>query len=310
MHSIFTAVLRTVHSARIRFIKLWRRYRGLKMWQQIAIAVVLVALIVGLITLLNSGKKEDSTDQLRTVTLSSVGELSGTGGGVGVIGTVRSVTEANILAQTGGTVRSVNTSVGASVPAGFAIASLENASERASVLQAEGAYDAAIASRNAVSPKDSASEARNTYRNAFTALDTTLETQVDLFFGSATAVGPRLLINGDFNKLSRERKDIESLRSAWRANVATSDSRDPDTLLTEAETKLRQVSTFLNDLATEANKQDSNATATQLAGLASARATVNAQLAAVASARAGYRAGSTTSTASVDAGVKSALGSL
>lgn len=291
----------------------WRRYRGLKGWQQVAIAVVLGILLIAGIAIARNGGKSEEAEQLRTVTLASVGELSGGSVGGNVIGSVRSVTEADILAQNGGTVRSVNARLGQTVPAGYVIAQLENAAERASVLQAEGAYDAAIAARAAVSPRDATTDARNTYRTAFDALDTILETEVDTFFGSPTAVGPDLLINpgnGDPSALPRERRALDQMMDQWRERLSSANTRDPEALLNEAESNARRIATFLNALAEAANQRDSRATADQLAALASARAGVNGELSAIASARASYRSRSTTSTASVDASVKQALGVL
>lgn len=289
----------------------WTWYRGRKRWQQIVIALVVTALVIALAAFLGNPKPAEESQNLRAVTLESVGSLSGNGTGVGIIGTVRSVSEADIIAQSGGTVRRVNTQLGAYVPAGAIIAELENASERASVLQAEGAYDAAVAARNAVSPEDSATTVRNTYRTAFTAVEVAIDTQVDLFFGDPTATGPRLLINpGPTQDLSRKRDALDDVIEEWRETSRLVNTREPQILLDDAESKLRTIAAFLNELSLAANARESRATDTQISALASARATVNAQLSAVASARSTYRSQSTTSTASVDAGVKQALGSL
>lgn len=314
----------------------WTRYRALPRKWQIALAAALVVLLIALIALLNMlGAEPEAPSAARAVELESIGSLAGTGGSVSVIGTVRSVTEADILAQNGGTVRSVRTKIGANVPAGFIIAELENAAERASVLQAQGAYEAALAARSitirqaentTLSLEEASLAARNTYRTAFTNTDTALETQVDTFFGSPTPVGPNLLINpgpGPADALSRERAAIADDMRVWREHVATADRRDVEPLLAEAEQILRRISAFLNELAVTANRNNSSATATQLSALASARATVEAQLAAISSARTSYRAAATAAdvaetqtestnseVASADASVKQALGSL
>ena len=292
---------------------LWGKYRALRPWKQWVIALVLIALVIGGIAFARSGGSDTTGEQGRTVTLQSIGELSGTGSSVDFIGTVRSVAEAEILSQTGGTVRAVHTSIGKSVPAGFVIAELENAAERASVLQAEGSYDAAIAARNAQSLPNTETSARNVYRSAYVTVDTAIENYVDTFFGGATAVGPKLLIYpgvDEANALSRERARIEEMMHAWEASLQNADSRNPEALLDDAENRTRQVDTFLTNLANAANKTDSRATADQLAALASARASVSSVLASITSARGSFRSGSTSATASADASVKQALGSL
>lgn len=296
-----------------RALPVWQRYRSLPRWQQIAIAAVLAALLLGGVVLARGGANEAESAKGRSVTLATVGELSGTGGSVDIIGSVRSVTEANILAQNGGTVRSVRTRIGASVPPGYIIAELDNASERAAVLQAEGAYDAAVAARSAQSLPDTENTARDTYRSAFTTLDTALENDVDTFFGGPTAVGPNLLIYPGAetaNRLSRERARLEDVISAYEAKLASADSRSPQALLAETEDVARQVQTFLNQLAAAANQRDSRTTAAQLSALASARTSVDGVLSTVASARAGLRTGTVSATASADASVKQALGAL
>lgn len=292
---------------------LWIRYRGLSRWQQILLAVILLVLIAGAFMLLGNKKDESEKVGGRFVTLATVGELSGTGGSVDLIGSVRSVTEANILAKNGGTVTSVHTRIGGSVPAGFVIAQLENAAERAAVLQAEGVYDAAVAARSAQSLPDTQESARDTYRSVFTTLDTTLENEVDQFYGNPTPTGPDLLIYPDANeatRLSRERARINSLILSYEANLASANSRSPQALLDEAESIARQIQTFLNQLADAANRRDSRTTPAQLAALASARTNINGVLSTISASRASLRAGTVSATASADASVKQALGSL
>lgn len=291
----------------------WRRYRALRPRYQILLAILFVAALFALSALLTGGSKNAAPEQLRTVTLSPIGELSGNNSGASVIGTVRAVSEAAIRAETSGTVEGVYTRIGSFVAAGSILAELENSAQRAAVLQAEGAYDAALANRASVSPEDSVTAARNAYRNAYTSLDTTLENDIDDFFGGPTPTGPALLINpagSDSSRLSRERADIERLMNTWNGNLADADRRDPENLLGEAEGIARTIQTFADSIADAANRTDSRATPEQLASLAAARATIAGVLSSLTQAQAAFRSGSTSSTASVDAGVKSALGTL
>ena len=313
LSSILSRARRAAGSLSSRAHAGWKRYRTLPRWQQILGALVLLALIIGAVILMNGAPEDAQPLAGRTVTLATVGELSGSGGSVDIIGTVRSVTEANLLAQNGGTVRSVRTRLGANVPAGFVIAELENAAERAVVLQAEGAYDAAVAARNAQSLPDTQDAARDAYRNAFTTLDIALENDVDTFFGGPTPTGPDLLIYPgveEADRLSRERARIDALVRSFEANLASAHSRSPQALLDEAESIARQIQLFLNQLADAANKRDSRVTATQTAALASARTDVNGVLQTIAAARTSLRSGTVSVTASADASIKQALGSL
>jgi multidrug efflux pump subunit AcrA (membrane-fusion protein) len=107
--------------------------------------VVLLALIGGAVALARSGSTAPADDQIRTVTVQSVSSLGGGSDSVSIVGNVRSVTQADLLAQAGGTVEAVHAHIGSVVPAGYVVAELDNATERAQVLQAQGAYDAAVA---------------------------------------------------------------------------------------------------------------------------------------------------------------------
>jgi multidrug efflux pump subunit AcrA (membrane-fusion protein) len=311
MHSVIERVRKAARYVRAKAIVSWNWYRARVLWQQIAIGLAVLLILIGLISLLKGDSAEEASAQVRTVTLASVGTLSGNETGASIVGSVRSVTEAELHAESGGTVRSVRTSLGAYVPAGFVIAELDNSSESASVLQAEGAYDAAVAARNAQSLPDTRNSARDTYQSAYASLDTTLENDIDTFFGDQTPTGPRLLINpGHSQDLGRKRQALDTRMNAWRDRLATSGTTDPNTLLTQAITDTQAVSSFLVELAGAANESTSDATPEQLASLGTARAGVDATLSRLNTARTGLRSGTVSATASADASVKSALGSL
>ncbi len=312
---------------------LWRRFRTFPWWAQ-GVSVILAVLVIGGVVHALSGSSTDTQAEVPTVTVSSLSALSGGETGVGVLGTVRSVTEANIVTEAGGTVRRVYVKIGQSVGAGAVLAELDNASQAAAVLQAEGAYDQAIAGRSATklqggnaqaSLVEAQNSARDTFRSANATVENTLRNNVDAFYGGPTPVGPLLLISpltsGD--SLSRERRDMTTMTAQWDSELATVDSANPATLLDTAYARVQQVSVFLNDLSRIANDTGSGATAAQLASLATARSTINGLLSSLSAARTSYRAAVTaanvadtqtnstdSATASADASVKSALGAL
>lgn len=312
--SAFISRLRSlVRVLRTRSVGVVRRYRGLRRWQQIILALVVLGALICAFTLFGRDAGVTQSNTGRFVTLATVGELSGSGGSVDLIGTVRSITEADILAQSGGTVTAVHTRLGGSVPAGTIIASLENAAERAAVLQAEGAYDAAVAARSMYSLSDTEESARDTYRTSFTSLDTVLANELGLFFGVPTAVGPEFLLRADSDertRMSRERARIRTVFREYEDNLETADTRSPQALLNETESLARELQTFLNQIADIANRRDANATPAQIAGLAAARTQINSIIASVTTARSGLRTGSIQATAGADASVKQALGML
>jgi len=293
---------------------LWKRFRSMRPRYQWIIGGLLLILIIAAVVLGSGKPASTSSSYERTVTLATVASLSGGGSGGNVIGTVRSVTEAKLLAQNGGTVRRVNTQVGSSVGAGSVLAELENASERAAVLQAEGAYDATVAA-NTVTTVDVTTDIRSTYASNFSAIDSAIEIHIDTFFGEPTATGPDFVINSsgsDAVYLSETRRDISDFMAAWRKNLATADSRPPESLLREMESNLSTLTTFITRLASAASGRDSGATAAQMTSLATARATISGIATDIASLRNSFEAQQTTSAAPTasEASVKQALGSL
>lgn len=314
MVSNILAGIRQLFSRTVSFLAaLYKRYRSLRPRYQIGIAILAVIVLGGVGFLLNSNKTASDTNAgLRTVTLSSVAELSGSGSGSSILGTVRSVTEAELLAQAGGSVRSVRAHVGDSVPAGFVIAELENSTESASVLSAEGAYEAAVAASQTVAPEQVKTNALNAYTSAYATLDTTLSQYVDTFFGDEGAFGPELLVSANSispSQISRERRVIAEAMDVWQKSLSTAATADPNALLANASSATQKTATLLTELAQISGERSSNVSTTQLTALATARSTVSTLLATIASAQASYKSQSQANTGG-NASVKQALGAL
>ncbi len=292
----------------------WSKYRALALWLQIVIGVlVVIALFALLIGIGKLGAPKATGDTLATVTLAPIAEISGGTSGVGVVGNVRSVTEASILAESGGVVRSVSTSVGGTVPAGFVIASLENASQRAAVLQAEGAYDAAVAARSGLSPVDIGTSALNTYTSSYNSLDSIAKNYIDAFYGNPGAQGPQFLISPqpfDFDYFPRKRADLAHALDTWRSHLASATSANAPQLLEEADTVTRQANSLITDIASAATKYNGDANATQLAALATARTSIASLQASITAAKQANQSQSTSASAGANASVKAALGTL
>jgi RND family efflux transporter MFP subunit len=286
---------------------------GLRLSQKAAVVGGLFVLLIIILTIARSGATTDTGDTLPTVSLESISALSGGSTGAVFVGTVRSESQADIIAQSSGTVTSVSASIGQSVSAGSILAELENASQRAAVLTAQGSYDAARAAQTSVSPVDSATNALNTYNSAYDTLDTVLHADADLFFGGPTTYGPQLLISApmyNYGELSKERSALTDEMNAYQQALPNAASADAPALLTSATSVAQDVSDFLNKLATAANDRQSEATSAQLSALSTARASVSALLATLSAARQSFRTQSVTSTASTDASVTIALGGL
>lgn len=285
--------LRVVLSrARSMGISLWQRYRGLPRRSQIAIGIVVALILIGLVVLISQSKPLEDAQTARTVTLRSVAELSGGTSGGTVIGSVRSRSEAALLAESSGTVKSVRTRLGAVVPAGFVLAELDNATEAAALLQAQGSYEAALAGRAAASSEDAATSARNTYRQAYNTLDAIFKTDFSVGY------------------FPDKRNAIVTALDAWKEHLRTADTVDPLVLLNEAQTVTQMVSQNITDITAQAKRDQYNPTGAQAATLAAARSGVDALVNTLSLARDTYRAKSVSSTQGADASVKIALGVL
>lgn len=298
----------------LRLQNLWHSYRALSKRKQIGIAVAVVVLLLASHSIIGYFTKgPDSVDPAPTVTLSAVSELTGTGSSASVIGNVRSVTEASILAESGGKVTSVHTSLGKTVGAGSVLAQLDNASQRASVLQAEGAYESALASRQGMSPADITTNARNTYTSTYASVDTILKSYVDTFYRGQGAAVTEFTISSvpfDQNYFAPKRRELQQSMDLWKAHLGNANAGDPQELLNEADTVTKQVIALTSDIATAANQFNSNATPTQQAALVSARSGLASVQASIVSARQVNKSQTASATLGADASVKTALGSL
>jgi RND family efflux transporter MFP subunit len=230
------------------------------------------------------------------------------------VGRVTSVSQASISALAGGQITSLPHTLGDKVAAGSVIASFENSSQQAAVLQAQGSYDAALAGQSAVSVSDARASAINSYRTAFNTLDTMLKSEIGLFFGNRTAYGPQLLLETPddnlYGKLSLQFDALGDKLDVYRENLANANSADPAQLLVSASELSQEFSDFLTQLAVAANRSTSGATSAQLTALSSARSGISGLIASLASATQSYRSASVTTTSSTDASVTIALGGL
>lgn len=294
--------------------KTWAYIVSLPRLYSIGGAVVIVAAVgIGAHALTRQAEPAAAPAQISHVSLKSVASLSSQAGPLTVIGKAMSVDHATILAETSGQVVSLTKSIGSHVAAGEVIGSFENSSQKAAVQQAQGAYDAAAAAGAGVSLPDAAAAARNAYRSAYTTLDSTLNNDVDEFFGSPSVYGPQLRINsvtGDPAELSRERANITAVMNEWRDSLGGADSADPSALLDNAASTTQSISAFITDLARSANARNSHATDEQLSALTAARTAVDGVLQAVNAAQSAYRSKSVGTTAGTDASVEQALGAL
>jgi multidrug efflux pump subunit AcrA (membrane-fusion protein) len=120
----------------------WRSRRG-KQTIALSAALIVVLLIIG--RSLGGDAQTEEYSKKRFVDISRVEDLMGGGRSLIIVGNVESINEAAVRSETGGKVVRVRASLGDRVSAGQTLAELENSSQRAALLQAEGALEAAQA---------------------------------------------------------------------------------------------------------------------------------------------------------------------
>ncbi|MEM9336268.1 MAG: HlyD family efflux transporter periplasmic adaptor subunit [Patescibacteria group bacterium] len=301
--------------------------------------IVIVLLVVGLIiSSRGSTVAEEVAEQLPTVNVAPAASQT-TAASVELIGTVKAVSQAQIETEVGGRIVSVNVDLGDTVAAGQILAQQENASERASVLQAEGAYEAALAA--AASSDVGLDEASNnvaaannsalaTYRSSYTTANSVVRNVMDQFFtnpedGAIPGIrleGPNTLF------LNEERIAFRSILSDWqqRAESITSGA-DLVAELREAQQLLNRLNAMVDafTITVADNKNEERYTAAELGAfreqLNTARVSVNSSIneidttiTAINNAEEALEraqiSGTGSAVSSADAQVKQALGSL
>ncbi|MBP6888569.1 MAG: HlyD family efflux transporter periplasmic adaptor subunit [Candidatus Pacebacteria bacterium] len=278
----------------------------------------------------------------RKVKVSPLSALSDNEKGLPLIGSVTSVSEATIRSETSGKLNRVYKKLGDQVYAGQIIAEFENSAERAALLQAEGAYEQAKASRDITrlnstqsgsSLLDTKNQALNTIYSSYTTLDDAIRGKTDVAYSDARFESIKLLLSISDAQLTfsleTKRKAIEQMLLArdTRNKVLTVND-DLMAELTVVQSEVQLVKSYLDDLFSAYSKALQNGAQTQTsldAGKVitqTARQSVGATLSGVIGARSSLSssitakevAGSVTteaagSLATSEAQIKQALGS-
>lgn len=241
-----------------------------------------------------------------------------------------------VRAEAGGRVERV-VKIGDTVARGALVAQVENSAQRAVVLQAQGAYEAALAGANQSSVGQGSAErayteaitqAQNVYKSAFSVTEGVLRTTVDQVFSQADSpiVGLRINGRGETLALVEARKNLETLYDSWLPSTINP-STDVEQFLMEAESTvntLNRLVVLLNNVLSDNNaigtnsSFDINELRTDFSG---ARTTIASVLQSISGARSAYIqakstkeqadiAGGTNANSLADAQVKQALGVL
>lgn len=303
---------------------------------RVALILIIALTLLGLFLTRDSGEAEAPEPALKTVRVAPAVTL-GSEASLVLVGTVESKSQANIQTESAGRVVSVPVALGQRVAAGQVIATLENANERAAVIQAEGAYEAALAgaAQSDVSVRDaetSLDTARttgvNTYRSAYTTVDDIIRNLVDELFTNPDGgglIGFRPDSNGQAIALNNERIAYRTVLDDWSRSVTSIvDNTDAATLLAAARADTLRTIAFVDtlaDLLADDDNADYSDIDTYKTRFLTARSNLNATLSNLTAAQSGIKnaeealeraqiAGTNTDVSAANAQVKQALGAL
>ena len=201
-----------------------------------ALLVIIVFIFALIIRTNNGAVNEPEVTSLKSVELTTAAEVAGEQK-ITLIGTVRAFTEADITTERAGRITSVRATLGGTVGAGQIIATIENASEQAAVLQAQGAYEAAqaAAAQTSISVDETAVQVsvakdslKNAIRSSYNIANSAVRTNIDTFFSNPDSNIPGLRIDGrgQTGFFNDERVAYQGLLQEWqsRANNISNNS--------------------------------------------------------------------------------------
>lgn len=334
--NIFTT-MRSV--ARDLFFYFWPWKTRTKIIRSVVLAVALIA-GGSFVAQSNNGPGVEPDSALPIVYVGNVNDVQGLSG-TSFVGTVRAVNEAAIQAEVGGRVTSVRVEAGDTVAAGQILASLENASEQAAVLQAEGNYEAALAAASqadvsVTSAENTLTAAQNsaisTYRTAYNTTNGVVINTIDQFFSVPQSTTPGVRIDaktsGNVSLLNSSRVKLQDILPAWnKATLSLNTNSNLISELNNVKADVNLVIAMLDVLIDVTSRADTSATldgsavTSYTTSLTTARASLNTTLANIDTAITGLRSaeedlsraeinGTNAVVSSANAQVKQALGSL
>ena len=140
---IYTRLKKIIHEYSVWYKEQSRKKQSIIVLLALVVFIIILKMLFG-----GSSEVKEEEKTVREVEVASVTSLSGNENSLLLVGNVTSLSEATIRAETSGRLTRVYRKLGDTVVAGQTIAEFENSGERASVLQAEGAYEQVKAGRD------------------------------------------------------------------------------------------------------------------------------------------------------------------
>lgn len=222
---------------------IWNWFWNLNRNGKIALGIFLAILIAIPVLFFNKAEEaKTETVAVRQVELVNVGEISNITSPLSLVGTVESVSEATVRAESSGQLTRVYKKLGDRVYAGEIIAQFENAGERAAVLQAEGALEQAKAGRdinlNNLNNSTAGNSLESAKQNTVNIFSSTLSTMEDVI---------RVKTDTSFNNPDRQEVSFNVLvPDQILIGQIESKRRDIEKMLTERATKNQTINVNSN----------------------------------------------------------------
>lgn len=304
MNTHFQKIMRYLHGIYMQLKSIFLELSRGKQIIVILITIILTALVTK--TLIGESEKNEAvTNSTRGVRVSMVSDISNRESSIPLLGIVTSTSEATIRAESSGKLTRVYKKLGDVVYAGQILAEFENSGERAQVLQAEGAYEAAKASRDITrvnnstvgsSLLESKTSALNAISSAYITMDDIIHTKTDTFYSAPRDINAKFGLSVPdaslVYTLESSRVRIEKILVARDIrNRTLTTSIDLISELNVIQKELEVIKTYLDDLATAYSKAlpDANYNQTVIeAGKTSvgiARSTLSGTLSSITAAR-------------------------
>lgn len=256
-------------------------------------SAILLAVVVCVIFLLSGYllTKQSNTESAnaKEVVVSSIIDINNKKDSLPLSGVIKSKSEVYVRAEVGGIVRAVYHKLGDEIGAGGTIAVLDNASQQASLAQAQSVLSTAKAQEGKAklnNSKTSLDEAENTLintiRGAYSSADDAVRVRIDQFYSNPQSGVTNNFVTSDRElkiDLNRQRTEIEKiLVDLQTTSDKLSHGTDFSAKTVEVRANLSKIKTFLDSIAGIVNAYTPN--------VLESATTINAQKADVATARA------------------------
>lgn len=268
--------------------------RGYKKYVITGIIIVLVIVFF----ILHSARSSSSIIQTAPVTVGNVVET------VSVTGQVLPVNEADLSFEKSGTVSVINVAVGDTVKAGDPLASLDSATDQASLageqaklddmtrslLPVEYAADESLVAAAQVTLTNAITDAENASRQAYVSAQSAVNNDADDFFTNPQSVNPTINVTVQSQQnqiaINNERLEVSGALTSWKNDIdnmnnstATTTSTDVATILANDDGYLNTIKSFMSDLSVIINNLNPGNSSLSSAIIAEDVVTMNSALA-------------------------------